>query len=79
MGGAPGTKAGQQNGPMSSEQTQAADKADPTMENATKDYLRGAHQEALDKLDQLIKSDPKLKSDPKYIKLRKHVEIELNM
>ena len=79
MGGAPGTKAGQQNGPMSQDEVKAADNAAPTLDNAQKDFLRGAHQEAYDKLEALVKADPKMKDDPKYKKLRKHVEIELNM
>ena len=80
MGGpARGTKAGEQGGPMSDEEKAAADNAAPSLDTARADYLRGAHQEALDKLEALVKSDPKMKDDPKYKKLRKHVEIELNL
>jgi hypothetical protein len=79
MGGPAGTKAGQQGGPMSQDEVKAADNAPPTLDNAQADFLRGAHQEAYDKLEALVKADPKMKNDPKYKKLRKHVEIELNM
>lgn len=74
-----GTKPGEQGGPMTDEQVAAADKAPPTLDNAQADFLRGAYQESFDKLEQLAKTDPKVKTDPKYMKLRKHVDIELNM
>ena len=78
MGGpAKGTKPGEEGGPYSKAQTDQMDKAAPTLDNAQADFLRGAHQEAMDKLDALVKANPKMKDDPKYKKLRKHVEIEL--
>ena len=80
MGGpAKGTKPGEAGGPSTKAQTAQMDKAAPTLDNAQADYLRGAHQEAMDKLDALVKSNPKVKDDPAYKKLRKHVEIELGI
>lgn len=75
MGGPKGNKAGA----LSQSDVANAKGAAPTLDNANEDYLRGGYQDAADKLDQLVKSDPKAKDDPKFKKLRKHLDIELNM
>ena len=70
------------------EKTQVADltrvdddpsKAAPTLDNALKDYTRGGYQDSYQKLLQIEKTDPKTAEDPKFKKLKKHVEIELNI
>jgi len=78
MGG-PGkdSKVGQ--GAYSDQDVQNMKGAAPTLENAMQDFLRGGYQDSLDKLDALVKADPTVKDDPKYRRLRKHVEIELNI
>jgi hypothetical protein len=90
MGGPKGAKAGQQVAQkVDSKDDQGqgfTDKekgdmkeAEPNLDNATKDFLRGGDQDAFDKLQKMEKSDPTIKNDPKYRKLRKHVEIALGM
>jgi len=75
MGGPKGKKSGA----LSDTDVANAKAAAPTLENANEDFLRGGYQDASDKLDALVKADPKKADDPKYKKLRKHLDIELNM
>ena len=75
MGGPPGKKSGA----FTDADVQNAKNAAPSLETATADFLRGGYQDAADKLDQLVKADPKVKDDPKFKKLRKHLDIELNL
>ena len=75
MGGPKGAKAGA----LSDADVSKAKGAEPTLDNAKEDFFRGGYQDAADKLNALVKSDPKMKEDPEFKKLRKHLDIELNM
>ncbi len=75
MGGPKGNKAGH----LNDADVANAKGAAPTLANANEDFLRGGYLDANEKMDQLVKADPKAKDDPAFKKLRKHLDIELNM